>query len=318
MYYFELDDIVPKIKIFVGKERYEFLKNKKADKIIILIDSGEMLADVGLYYNNINNDKRIGYIGVIHKLSRDITDIEEKTLLKLAETYLTNRNVNKIIGPIDRDTWSEYRCKTMTLLDNTFYGEPSENAKSSYEALNYKKKYKYFSILSNNEKKEEKIFKNITYRLVTEETLEKDIISIYNLSTDEFKNNLFYQTISKDNFIKQYTHLFYTLKPIIMVAEQNNNIIGFMLGFKGDNCIGNEKTFVMKTIAVKTDFRGSGIGSELYKRVANIAFDNGYTRLIGALIHENNISYKITEKYSPKIISEYALYEKEVNNNGFI
>lgn len=318
MYYFELKDLNSHLIDIIGEERYNFLFSKKADKVLILIDGGIQLADVGLYYSNIPkiDNKSVGYIGVIHNIADTLSKNDLNALINFAEMCLSNHKVKTIITPIDRDTWSEYRCKTYTQLTTPFFGEPQENYFTIFNSLNYKKNYKYFSILSNNENKIESNFENIKFRLVTQKTLLKDIEKIYELSTNEFKDNLFYGDISKEQFIDQYTKLFYSLSPVILVAEYNDEIIGFMLGYNGVNCLDNEKTFIMKTIAIKSDFRGSGLGTELYKRVANIAYKNGFSKLIGALIHEDNVSYKITKKYSPIVISEYALFTKEVTNGS--
>ena len=53
MYYFKLKEINEFIIDFVGEERYKFLKEKKADNVLILFDGGEIISDVGLYFKDI-------------------------------------------------------------------------------------------------------------------------------------------------------------------------------------------------------------------------------------------------------------------------
>ena len=316
MYYFKLKEINEFIIDFVGEERYKFLKEKKGDNVLILFDGGEIISDVGLYFKDIPEleNKKTGYIGIIHHITTEINKTDDSILLKLAEQYLKKVKCEKIITPLDRDTWSPYRVQVSTKLDTPFFGEPydGKNQIQTYRSNDFKIKYNYFSTISDFTYKEEKEIENYTFRFLTQETLEKDIESIYELSTEEFKNNLFYGNSNKDAFITQYTQLFYLLKPFICLAEQDNKIIGFLMGYEGKNCLKGQKCYVMKTTAVKKEHRNKGLASELYKRVANKAYTVGCNKLIGALIYEENCSHKLTKQYNSEIVSEYALLEKDI------
>lgn len=313
MYSFKLAKINKEIIHYVGKERYLFLLTKKADNILILFSSGELLCDVGLYTSNIDDidNKKTGYIGTIHPI-KEIDSNDKKMLIHLAITYMKNSKIEKIIAPLDRDTWSSYRTKTKTYLNKPFYGEPIEDTSKEYEALKFKPKYNYFSTLSEIKYIPEIDIPNITFRHITEETIEKDLEKIYELSIEEFKDNLFAGSINKNIFMKQYLKMFSLLQPIVCVAEHNNEIIGFMLGFDGNNCFRDKQCFVMKTIAVKKEFRGQKIGNELFKRVVNKAEKQNYTHIIGALIYQDNISKNLVKHYDEEIVSEYVLLEKDV------
>lgn len=320
MYCFKLIDVKDNhidISFYIGKERFEFYVAKQANKILVLFDAGEAIADVGIYLTNIESEEncRTGYIGVVHPLKAEIFEEDFAMVIALAENYLIKSKCKKIIAPLDRDTWTEYRCKVFTKLDSAFAGEPSENQYPIYKQMGYDQKFKYFSTINENKLIEEKEFSNITFRFVNNETLEKDIADIYKLSTEEFKDNLFYGDISEEIFERQYLGLYSLLKPTICVAEYNGKIIGFLMGYDGGLCKNNEKTFIMKTLAVQKDFRCNGLGFELYKRVANVAYENGYRKLIGALIYEENNSYKITKKYTGEIVSKYVLFEKKIKES---
>lgn len=317
MYCFKLIDLKDNyinVKTYIGEERYSFYQSKKTDKILILFDAGEAIADVGIYLTDTESKESLktGYIGLVHSLKEELFEEDFSMIISLAEKCLIKNKCANIIAPLDRDTWSEYRCKVYTELDNPFIGEPGENNYEIYQKLGYKQKFKYLSTINSNQFIEEKEFSNVTFRFITEETLMKDIKSIHKLSTEEFKNNLFYGDISEELFVKQYLGLYTLLKPIICVAEHNNEIVGFLMGYSGELCVSNEKSFVMKTLAVKREFRSQGLGFELYKRVANKTFKNGFNKLIGALIYEENNSYKITKKYKGDIVSRYVLFEKKI------
>ena len=321
MYYFKLEELktISESKIEeIGKERYLFLKVKRADIILLLYDAGELLADIPLYISDIPQieNKKTAYLGFIHPKTPEITQSDKKMILNLAEIYLRKLKVEKIVTPLDRDTWSEYRIKTKSILNKSFYGEPKNTDAWLYDHNKYNKKYNYISTLNDLNFRKEKNIDDINFRYITKDTIDKDIEEIYTLSTEEFKNNLFYGDIQKEIFISQYLDLFNKLKPDILVAEKDNQIIGFLLGFYAENYIVGKKTYVMKTIAVKSNFRGLGIGNELYKRLGNRVFTAGCTKIIGALIYQDNCSYKIATKYeNTEILSEYALYEKDLRKD---
>lgn len=316
MYYFNLKRINKEIIHILGKERYIFLLTKKADNVLILFNGGDVICNVGLYTENIPeiDNKKVGYIGIINS-KKEISQEDKKTILSLAIQYMKNKKVEKIIGPLDRDTWSEYRTKTFSTLNIPFFGEPKEQSSLTYKNLGFTEKYNYISTLSKISKKEETTIENINFRYVSNDTVKNDIEKIYELSISEFEDNLFYGKINKNIFINQYLQMFELLKPTVCLAEKDDEIIGFMLGFPGLNCIENKKCFVMKTIAVKKEYRNKKIGKELFKRVVNKAEESGFTHIIGALIYEENVSNNLVKNYGEEIISRYALMEKNIEED---
>lgn len=307
MYRFELEkpEILTK---YLGQERSSFLEKKSANQVLLLFEDNIPIVDVGLYFAAAD----VGYIGCPHFLKNDVNKADLRCLYRLAKIYLLQNNVKKIIAPLDRDTWSDYRVKTYTTLSKPFQGEPSDfnGLTDVLKTIRFEKKYIYYSKISDAIDRPEKDLDEVNFRYVSDETLDKDIEQIFNLSVNEFKNNLFYGKANKEDFITKYKGIYHLLKPKIIVAEKDQNIIGFLLGYDG-GIENNKKVFIMKTIAVASQYRNKEIGSQLYIRLTNKVKQLGYQKILGALIYSKNVSSKIVDKYNSNIVSEYALYSFE-------
>lgn len=327
------DEIENKIKdyyfyMFMNKINIDFYKKNKADMLAILIfantENKKIMAYAPIYTENVEpiDNKETALIGYLNAASIK----EGKFLLKNIESYLYNFGFQKIITPIERNTWNSYRIKTTESI--SFPGEPRRDLtiQECYTQLDYNPEYKYHSYTADNRKKQElKWITNPTIEIITlEEYINNGygnlMNELYELSIKSFKNNLFYGHIEFNDFKAQYEPLIYNspLKPIVYLSidrSKNNKLIGYILGYPTrDN-----KYFVMKTIAVDENYRGEKIGANLFFTLTNKAFDNGYKKILPALVYEKNISNYLFKKYeNVKCESEYILFSKELNHNSIL
>jgi GNAT superfamily N-acetyltransferase len=70
-------------------------------------------------------------------------------------------------------------------------------------------------------------------------------------------------------------------------------------------------TVILKTIAVDPAVAGMGLGGVLMDLVQRTARRLGFTRAIHALMHEGNVSRRISHRYARQI-RRYALFERRV------
>ena len=294
----------------LGVERYNFLKFKKADKVIIALSKESLIGNVAIYYTDLEpiNGEKIGMIGIIKTNEKIVAE----ALLKEAEKELYKNDIEKIIAPIDRDTWSEYRLCVETKLNNPFYGEPKLNTwmNETFSENGYISCYDYISTLDKLVLKEEKVVEGLTIRPIKEDNLDNDLESIYELSIEGFKDNLFYGDIVKPVFMNTYKKMYEELKPEVLIAEYDGKNVGYLIGFDGKNCIRDEKVFVFKTIVVLKEYRKLNIASSMVAKMGNSAYKKDYRKVIGGLIFSENVSFKLIEKYGGNIVSRYALFQK--------
>lgn len=300
-------DIDKGITRFIDKGRYTFLCLKKADKLVFAIKDEIVVGDVAIYYTDL--DENIAMIGMMRCEDKSISSL----LLKTAVEKLREIGSFKIVAPIDRDTWSDYRVKERSLLKNPFYGEPN-NPSWMCEVFienGFDIGYRYISTLDPLINKEIPSVDELNIRRLDEFNLDKELNKIYDISVEAFRDNLFYGDIKKEIFIDNYRKMYEILKPDVLIAEYKGEEVGFLIGYSGRECK-EEKTYVFKTIAVKKDFRGLKIAGAMVSTLGNVLYNLGYRFVIGGLIYSENISYKLIKKYGGKIVSEYSLYQKIV------
>lgn len=323
------DEIESKIKdyyiyMFMNKINLDFYKKNKVDILALLIlantENKKIMAYAPIYTENVEQieNKETALIGYLNAASVK----EGKYLLENIENYLYKFGFQKIVTPIERNTWNAYRIKTTESI--SFPGEPRTDAilKECYTQLNYNQEYKYHSYIADNRKKQElKPITNTSIEIITlEEYMDNKygnlMEELYELSIQSFKNNLFYGHIEFNDFKAQYEPLIYNspLKPIVYLSidkSKNNKLIGYILGYPTRD----DKYFVMKTIAVDENYRGEKIGANLFFTLTNKALDNGYKKILPALVYEKNISNYLFKKYeNVKCDSEYILFSKELKN----
>ena len=105
-------DVDKDIIRFIDEGRYTFLRIKKADKLILAIKNEIVVGDVAIYYTDFCEN--IAMIGMMHCDDKNVGSL----LLKTAVEKLQEVGSFKIVAPIDRDTWSDYRVKESSLLKN--------------------------------------------------------------------------------------------------------------------------------------------------------------------------------------------------------
>ena len=70
-------------------------------------------------------------------------------------------------------------------------------------------------------------------------------------------------------------------------------------------------TAIIKTLAVRPDHAGVGLGGVLTDRCQRIALDLGMTRIIHALMLETNVSQRISQRYG-RTFRRYALFSRSL------
>ncbi|MCL2019512.1 MAG: GNAT family N-acetyltransferase [Oscillospiraceae bacterium] len=240
-----------------------------------------------------------GYIGCFEMKDKESG---RKQLLEYVR-QLKNAGHNRIIAPINGDTWHQYRLMSRTDGSPAFPLEPHNPLwyNEVYTDIGFKPLEKYCSVAFPLGDIEEIPCNNdIIYK-----TFEpSDLKTIYDISVTGFVNNFLYEHINYEDFCKLYNPVLPMVDgDLVIIAYKNNTPCGFMfsLGF-GD-------LFILKTIAVLPEYRKFGIGKTLMNKVIVNAQNKGFKTAIGALISEGNVSEDMVARYGAVKIREYTLYE---------
>lgn len=227
-----------------------------------------------------------------------------------------------LIGPMNGSTWHSYRFAERSddppfFLDR--YNRPWYSA--GWERAGFETIARYYSSASDPRGKTyerverfEKIYRErgVTIRQLRREDFEKELRALHQVSLDGFRDNFLYTPILFDDFRSLNRRLEPYVDPgLVLIAEDENaDPLGFI--FTLDDIYNREeKSLVIKTVAVVSGGRGRGIGTLLVEKIHTIASDRGYSRVIHALMHEENTSMNIATEGS-HICQSYRLFGRSL------
>ncbi len=153
----------------------------------------------------------------------------------------------------------------------------------------------------------------ITLRTIDLARFESELRAVHALSTIAFARNFLYTPIDADEFLAMYAPLRPLIRPeLVLLAEAGGQLIGFIFGLpdlleirRGEP----SRTAIAKSMAVAPGRSGAGLGSVLMDLFHQAARKLGYQRVIHALMHEDNLSRKITGRFG-RTIRQYTLFAK--------
>jgi len=130
----------------------------------------------------------------------------------------------------------------------------------------------------------------------------EDVYSIIEIALESFwKEYGSWEEAEKSfkNYVrKRWENLIKRRAGIVLVAEDDDRVIGFLVfrwwfGWNG----------WLETIAVKKEYRGKGVGTQLIKALIEKAREEGYSKICFAVEDENLIKFykKFNAKYFGKL-----------------
>jgi hypothetical protein len=238
-------------------------------------------------------------------------------LLKKAKEKLKVPGVQKIVGPMNNNTWQRYRLA----LDDAnpfFLGEP-KNPTAYHDyflkagflvAERYESRIVTNLLLRQNsylrlESKMERL--GITVKPLQMETFENILKEIYEMS-DAFEENRFYESISFEEFSSMYQRIKPLLDPdfVQLAYDKLDHLVGYAFAYPDAY---DPSRIVLKTLATNMMGRSSGVGVYLYDRIHWIASQKGKKAVIHALMHEEHNSVKLSKAMESLLFRDYALYD---------
>lgn len=267
-----------------------------------------------------------------------------KALLEAAVHQLTEQGAQRILGPMDGDTWHAYRFNTGPFDEPPFVKEPWNPPyyPSLWEAAGFTVAETYDShrvddsaaAAGNQLKFYERCVRNgFTFEPITAANYEAVLPVIHALSCEIFRGNVLYTPVARDVFLAMYRPAKALLKTGLswIASAPDGTPAGYVFAYpdytaslramNGKSNLPAKLRFLMnkhkakrtclKTLGVTPATRGSGLTAALthlaYKHSAAL----GYGQTLMCLMHRSNDSRRFGGNIA-KPFRAYALYEHAV------
>jgi len=239
-------------------------------------------------------------------------------LLKEACGRLSERGAARIVGPMNGSTWGGYRL-ALPGGESPFLGDVinPENYPAHFEQAGFSVVESYQSRvvdqLAHRSKMAEKIdkrFHRLGGKIVPMDmgSFERQLHEIYELSCLSFADNLYYRDIPFSLFEAMMTPMKPLLNPeLILLAYQASGKLAAIIFAYPDTV--DSKRVVLKSLATAPKARSLGLGLALIDRIHKAAYRLGYSSVIHALMHDDNVSLRLSKEYESHVIRRYALFQ---------
>jgi GNAT superfamily N-acetyltransferase len=301
-------------------------EQEHADAHLVAVDDHEgAAAECSLWWSQTPplGHRRVGLIGH-YSATNDSAGL---MLLAAACDRLRQAGCKCAVGPMDGSTWRRYRFVTEAGTEPAFFLEPRNPPEwpKQFILSGFSPLASYFSALNADLSHRDPRLTEAENRLrssgvvlrssragETSDTLRR----MYRVACIAFKNSFLYTELPHDDFLRQYEKLFPIMRPdLLLLAEQETELVGFVFAIPDVlQQTGNAPpdTFIVKTVAILPRRELRGLGTLLVGRVQQIGRELGFTRCIGALMHERNtLVCNISATYG-KSIRRYTLFAKDL------
>jgi GNAT superfamily N-acetyltransferase len=271
--------------------------------------------------------QRIGLIGH-YAASGDTMGAQ---LLAHACAELTAHGCTLAVGPIDGSTFGRYRLVTDPGTEPPFLLEPDNPVSypEHFADSGFRPLARYCSALQTElgtrPLRQDGIAsrlarRDIRIRPLDTARFEHELRRLYPVVAGAFARGFLYTTIAEDDFVALYSRLRPYIEPaLVLIAEQDQRSVGLLFvlpdwlravsGARMD-------TLILKTLAVLPDLVGSGLAGLLLAHAEEVAREQGYTRVIHAMMHEDNASLRMSARYGGQVMRRYALYARPLERDA--
>ena len=263
-----------------------------------------------------------GVIGFYHAEDDESAD----ALISHALSQLASQGCTFVLGPMDQNTWHDYRFIIESDGRPPFFLEPrgSERGAVQFQRHGFRELARYFSAitedLSLRSDRIDRLRSAFLARGIQIRTLQKhrfiaEMKQIHLVATKAFRDHFLYTSICEDDLIEMYRPFESLISTgLILLAEQGGRVVGFcfavpdLLQAKRNEPI---DTMIIKTLGVIPGREFAGLGQLLLEEVQHRASVAGYRRGVHALVGEGGAMARISGRYATPF-RRYALFGKEL------
>lgn len=297
------------------------------DLHLLAVDRGSLVARLSCWWQGTPpvDGRPAGVIG--HYAAADVS--AGAGLLARACEALASAGCVRAIGPMDGNTWRRYRFIVERGTEPVFFLEPDnpDDWPRHWIEAGFSSLATYSSAANDDLTTEDLRTPDAARRLEARGVLIRhfdtsqaptDLRRIYALSLVAFSRNFLYTPIPEREFLAQNEALLPFVRPeLVLLAELGETLVGFMFAVPDilqDRRGAAVDTVILKTMAVHPSMGGAGVGGVLMDRVQRAARELGYVRTIHALMHDANVSRRISDRYA-RTIRRYALFSRALRDS---
>lgn len=293
-----------------------------ADAHIVCLQSEAVVARCSLWWTQVPTlpGHQLGLIG--HFGAATAAAIGE--LLDAAGAELRLHGVTLAIGPMDGTTWRRYRLLTERGPEPPFFLEPDnpDDWPEGFLAAGFTALADFFSALNDDLTAEDPRIPRtvarleragVTFRAWQPEGYRAELERIYAVSRLSFQGNFLYTPVTEADFIAQYEPILAQIRPdLVLFAEHEGRAVGFVFAIPDLAQARRGQvvdTVVLKTVAVLPGRAYAGLGNVLVAKCQQAAREQGFRRVIHALMHQSNNSLNLSGHYA-RPFRRYTLYSR--------
>lgn len=297
-----------------------------ADARWLLSDSTGVIARCSLWWRATPPyaDHRVGLIGhyAAHNASAGTR------LLALACDRLATQGCTLAVGPMDGSTARRYRLVTERGSEPPFFLEPEnpDDWPAHWTAAGFQSVAQYCSALQPTLEGTGPGTADLASRFEAEgvrirpldlEHFDDELRRIFTVAAASFRESFFAMPLDEPAFLAQYRPLRPCIQPdLVLLAERGEQLAGFVFALPDWLEARRSQvatTVVVKTLAVLPEYAGQGLATLLSACLQERAVGLGFTRAIHALMHERNVSRRVSERFRGHIFRRYTLYARPLH-----
>jgi len=267
---------------------------------------------------------RLGLIG--HYGAKDLD--AGTHILALASARLAAHGCTLAAGPMDGSTARRYRLVTERGEEPPFFLEPDnpDDWPAHWTAAGFSSLAEYYSALQPTLDHADPRLPalsahfegmNVCVRPLDLGCFDDELRLIYTVAAPSFLDNFLATPLDETEFLAQYRPIRpYTRPELVLLAQQGDKLLGFV--FALPDWLQAQRgapvtTVIVKTLAVLPDTAGHGLATLLSARLQENAVQLGFTRAIHALMHERNVSRRVSARFDGHIFRRYTLYARTLD-----
>lgn len=303
----------------------DVLRHAADEHWVVLNAADHVAARCSLWWRSTPADaggRRLGYIGH-YAANGPVAGLQ---LLAHASQRLREQGCPMAVGPIDGNTWRNYRFVIEDSGVPPFFLEPNnppefprQFAQADFAPVAY-----YCSSVDSAlddpgpdvraERAAARMTKlGVVFRALDPSRFPEELANIYQIVRSSFQSGFLYQPLSEPEFHALYEPIRRCIRSeLVTIAMHGDQMVGFMFTLPDLLAARTGQpidTAIVKTMAILPERRWAGLGSCLVTANRRVARDLGYRRMIHALMHESNRSRNISARYA-SVFRRYALFGK--------
>lgn len=235
---------------------------------------------------------------------------------------LAEQGCTLAVGPMDGSTWHHYRLVTSTGSRPPFFLEPANPPEwpGHFVAAGFRPFAAYFSAITPrlqnlNLDAGRALAPGMALRRLDPRDDASEMRRLHELSLACFSRNLLFSPLDRDDFTAMVRPLLLHLhEGLSWVVECGGAPVGFVLAVP--DRLQAERgeivdTAILKSLAVRPELRGQGVGHALVSRCLTEMNRQGYRHAVFALMRMGNPSARIAARYA-RPMRGYTLFAKEL------